>query len=42
MSNSTLFTPYTTGDISLANRVVMAPLTRNRAAAVFVPGPFAA
>ncbi|WP_193334894.1 alkene reductase [Devosia beringensis] len=42
MSNTTLFTPYTVGDISLANRIVMAPLTRNRAAAGFVPGPFAA
>lgn len=26
-----LFTPYTAGTLSLANRVVMAPLTRNRA-----------
>lgn len=36
MSSSTeplpkLFTPLTVGDIALANRVVMAPLTRNRA-----------
>lgn len=29
MSN-TLFTPYTAGDLHLANRIVMAPLTRNR------------
>lgn len=28
--------------ITLANRVVMAPLTRNRAAAGLVPSPFAA
>lgn len=28
---STLFTPTTAGDLQLANRVVMAPLTRNRA-----------
>jgi N-ethylmaleimide reductase len=37
-----LFEPYTLGSIELANRFVMAPLTRNRAAAGFVPGPNAA
>ena len=42
MTQDTLFTPYTLGDITLANRIVMAPLTRNRAAAGFVPGPHAA
>ena len=26
-----LFTPVTLGDLQLANRIVMAPLTRNRA-----------
>ena len=26
-----LFTPYTAGDLVLKNRIVMAPLTRNRA-----------
>ncbi|HBS98728.1 MAG TPA: alkene reductase, partial [Citreicella sp.] len=26
-----LFTPFTAGEIELRNRVVMAPLTRNRA-----------
>jgi len=39
MSASKLFEPYTLGPITLANRAVMAPLTRNRAAAGFVPGP---
>jgi N-ethylmaleimide reductase len=31
MSNQPLFTPYRMGDIDLANRIVMAPLTRMRA-----------
>ncbi len=38
MTDNRLFTPYTLGAIPLANRVVMAPLTRNRAGAGFVPG----
>ncbi|WP_267397195.1 MULTISPECIES: alkene reductase [unclassified Sphingomonas] len=38
----TLFDPYMLGTIPLANRIVMAPLTRNRAAAGMVPGSFAA
>jgi N-ethylmaleimide reductase len=42
MTQDTLFTPYILGDVRLANRIVMAPLTRNRAAAGFVPGPHAA
>jgi len=42
MTQNTLFTPYALGDITLSNRIVMAPLTRNRAAAGFVPGPHAA
>ncbi len=44
MSRSTkLFEPYKLGPITLANRAVMAPLTRNRAVAgTFVPGPLAA
>jgi N-ethylmaleimide reductase len=42
MTQTTLFTPYRLGDITLANRIVMAPLTRNRAAAGLVPGPHAA
>ncbi len=34
---ATLFEPVRVGDLSLANRIVMAPLTRNRAAAGQVP-----
>src|SRR5215467_3270300 len=38
-----LFEPYKLGPITLANRLVMAPLTRNRAVpGSFVPSPFAA
>jgi len=37
-----LFDPITVGDLRLANRIVMAPLTRNRAGPGLVPGPFAA
>ncbi|TCU53643.1 N-ethylmaleimide reductase [Novosphingobium sp. PhB57] len=33
----TLFSPFDLGDIALANRVVMAPLTRNRAGPGLVP-----
>jgi len=36
-----LFEPYQLGAITLANRIAMAPLTRNRAAAGMVPGPLA-
>ncbi|MEP9378055.1 alkene reductase [Aquabacter sp. CN5-332] len=36
-----LFDSYTLGKITLSNRVVMAPLTRNRAGAGFVPGDLA-
>src|SRR5215467_14004923 len=37
-----LFEPYKLGPITLANRLVMAPLTRNRAVpGSFVPGPLA-
>lgn len=36
---TTLFEPTRLGDIALANRIVMAPLTRNRALAGKVPGP---
>ncbi|MCD0424004.1 alkene reductase [Rubrivivax sp. JA1024] len=43
MSNSKLFEPYTLGAIPLANRIVMAPLTRNRALPDgLVPSPLAA
>lgn len=37
-----LFQPLPLGRITLANRMVMSPLTRNRAAAGNVPGPLAA
>ncbi|WP_374324974.1 alkene reductase [Azonexus sp.] len=36
---TTLFDPIQIGDIALANRIVMAPLTRNRAVAGNCPGP---
>ena len=36
-----LFEPYRLGGIELRNRIVMAPLTRNRAGAGNVPGPLA-
>ncbi|MFS4438690.1 alkene reductase [Paracoccaceae bacterium GXU_MW_L88] len=42
MTQSDLFEPYSLGPITLKNRVVMAPLTRNRAADGLVPGPHAA
>ncbi|WP_353227380.1 alkene reductase [Novosphingobium sp.] len=38
----TLFEPVNVGALHCANRVVMAPLTRNRAGPGLVPGPFAA
>ncbi len=41
MSTSKLFEPYKLGPITLANRAVMAPLTRNRAVDGFVPNPLA-
>jgi len=37
-----LFQPFSLGDLTLPNRLVMAPLTRNRAAEREVPGPLAA
>src|SRR6266849_1980762 len=36
-----LFAPYKPGPITLPNRLVMAPLTRNRAVAGLVPSPLA-
>ncbi|QFU16760.1 alkene reductase [Microvirga thermotolerans] len=43
MSNEDpLFQPFRLGDLTLPNRLVMAPLTRNRAAEGDVPGPLAA
>jgi N-ethylmaleimide reductase len=41
MSQSKLFDSYKMGALTLPNRLVMAPLTRNRALAGFVPGPLA-
>lgn len=42
MTDKTLFETYPLGPITLANRIVMAPLTRNRAGAGLVPSEFAA
>jgi len=39
---ASLFDPITVGDLRLANRIIMAPLTRNRAGPGLVPGPLAA
>lgn len=39
--SASLFDPYRLGDITLANRIVMAPLTRNRAVEGLVPSPLA-
>ena len=36
---TSLFDPLRCGDLTLANRIVMAPLTRNRALPGNVPGP---
>ncbi|HEY0235769.1 MAG TPA: alkene reductase, partial [Afipia sp.] len=41
MTASKLFESYKLGPTTLANRAVMAPLTRNRAGAGFVPAPLA-
>lgn len=41
-SQSPLFAPYRLGSLQLDNRVVMAPLTRSRAGAGFVPTPLMA
>ncbi|MDF0699437.1 alkene reductase [Rhizobium sp. MC63] len=42
MTDTDLFSPYDLGGLALANRIVMAPLTRNRAGAGLVPSQFAA
>jgi N-ethylmaleimide reductase len=42
MTDTTLFQPYTLGALQLSNRIVMAPLTRNRAGAGLVPSVHAA
>jgi N-ethylmaleimide reductase len=41
MSTSKLFEPFKLGSITLPNRLVMAPLTRNRALEGLVPNPLA-
>ncbi|MCL8384772.1 alkene reductase [Xanthobacter aminoxidans] len=41
MSATSLFEPFRLGNLTLPNRIVMAPLTRNRAAAGFVPSELA-
>lgn len=40
-TSTDLFQPYVMGSLTLANRIVMAPLTRSRALAGDVPGPLA-
>ncbi|WP_332304996.1 alkene reductase [Rhizobium sp. GR12] len=42
MTIKSLFEPYTLGSLTLSNRIVMAPLTRNRAGPGFVPGDITA
>jgi len=42
MTTESLFKPYALGPLTLANRIVMAPLTRNRAGAGLVPNALAA
>ncbi|CUX33152.1 N-ethylmaleimide reductase [compost metagenome] len=42
MTKTTLFEPTALGAFTLTNRIVMAPLTRNRAGAGFVPGDLTA
>jgi N-ethylmaleimide reductase len=42
MTSKALFEPYILGSTTLSNRIVMAPLTRNRAGPGFVPGDLAA
>ena len=42
MTDTDLFSPYDLGGLTLANRIVMAPLTRNRVGPGLVPSQFAA
>ncbi len=42
MTQKSLFEPYALGPLTLSNRIVLAPLTRNRAGAGFVPSELAA
>lgn len=41
MTQKSLFEPYALGSLTLSNRIVLAPLTRNRARAGFVPSDLA-
>ena len=41
MTQKSLFEPYALGSLTLSNRIVLAPLTRNRAQAGFVPSDLA-
>ncbi|GLK49998.1 alkene reductase [Brevundimonas intermedia] len=41
MTTTALFSSYDLGPVTLSNRIVMAPLTRNRAGPGFVPGDLA-
>lgn len=41
MTDKSLFEPYTLGSLTLSNRIVMAPLTRNRAGSGLIPSEFA-
>lgn len=41
MTDTSLFAPFSMGDIKLSNRIAMAPLTRNRAGEGLAPGPHA-
>jgi N-ethylmaleimide reductase len=42
MTSADLFSPFRLGPLTLPNRIVMAPMTRNRAGSGNVPGPLAA
>ncbi|MDF0491673.1 alkene reductase, partial [Sphingomonas sp. H39-1-10] len=42
MTQTDLFNSYDLGGLTLTNRIVMAPLTRNRAGVGLVPSAFAA
>lgn len=42
MTDNTIFEPFTLGSLKLSNRIVMAPLTRNRAGSGLIPSELAA
>lgn len=41
ITQKSLFEPHTLGSMTLSNRIILAPLTRNRAGAGLVPSEFA-